>query len=693
MDKINVLTSEVYNKIAAGEVVERPASVVKELVENSIDANASEIVIEIEEGGIQRIFVYDNGSGMTKNDLVNAFLPHSTSKISSADDLASISTLGFRGEALASIASVSKINVVSKTELDDVGLSLNIIGGKIESKQPVSANTGTRIEVCDLFFNTPARKKFLKTPSREASEISNFVSRLILSNPKIKIKYILDGKTIYDFSGGGIEEAIFTVYGKECLDSCLAVESSAKNVKIYGYIGESNYSKANTTAQTVVINGRYVNCAIVSAALKNAYAPYLMTRQYPFYVLYVDLPYDEIDVNVHPNKLEVKFLYGQDVFMAAYLAAKDTLANATKQYKRNIEIKTEPINENKYANVSMFPPNNSQGAEYALELISARLNKDINKDNSKNINCDNDEINGNHGLNNIDENNPHIIQSASKAIKENSSAFEFDSKKGYDKTDKNAGNNGNNEYLRDISIAANIGFEKTKIERTANINGEIPLNQDFSEIDNRSRVEQPTRLVDGTAQQGIFSDAKFLGIVFDTYIMLERGDFLFIIDQHAAHERILYDIYLKQCATNTIAKQPLIAPYIFHVTDGENGYIQQNITNLSNGGFEIEEFGHNTYKLSVIPAAFLGMSLEKFVKEVLTNIRYFDMSTSKLTADLLARRACKAAVKAGDVLDRADVYSLLAELDHMENLKCPHGRPIVVVYSIVEFEKWFKRIV
>lgn len=689
MDKINVLTSEVYNKIAAGEVVERPASVVKELVENSIDAKASEIVIEIEEGGIQRIFVYDNGFGMTKNDLVNAFLPHSTSKISSADDLASISTLGFRGEALASIASVSKITVVSKTELDDVGLSLSIIGGKIESKQFVSANTGTRIEVNDLFFNTPARKKFLKTPSREASEISNFVSRLILSNPKIKIKYILDGKTIYDFSGGGIEEAIFTVYGKECLDSCLAVESSAKNVKIYGYIGESSYSKANTTAQTVVINGRYVNCAIVSAALKNAYAPYLMTRQYPFYVLYVDLPYDEIDVNVHPNKLEVKFLYGQDVFMAAYLAAKDTLANATKQYKRKIEIKTEPINENKYANVSMFPPNNSQGAEYALELISARLKKDTSKDNSKNISYGSDEIKRNDGLNFIDEKNPVAMRNVSNT--KNTTASEFDNKKNFNKADKNTKNNG--EYSSDVSVAANIGFDKTQNERAANISGEIPLNQNFSEIDNRSRVEQPTRLVDGAAQQGIFSDAKFLGIVFDTYIMLERGDFLFIIDQHAAHERILYDIYLRQCETNTVAKQPLIAPYIFHVTDGENEYIQQNINNLANGGFEIEEFGHNTYKLSVIPAAFLGMSLEKFVKEVLTNIRYFDMSTSKLTADLLARRACKAAVKAGDVLDRADVYSLLTELDHMENLKCPHGRPIVVVYSIVEFEKWFKRIV
>jgi len=691
MDKINVLTSEVYNKIAAGEVVERPASVVKELVENSIDANASEIVIEIEEGGIQRIFVYDNGFGMTKNDLVNAFLPHSTSKISSADDLASISTLGFRGEALASIASVSKINVVSKTELDDVGFSLNIIGGKIESKQPVSANTGTRIEVNDLFFNTPARKKFLKTPSREASEINNFVSRLILSNPKIKIKYVLDGKTIYDFSGGGIEEAIFTIYGKECLDSCLAVESSAKNVKIYGYIGESSYSKANTTAQTVVINGRYVNCAIVSAALKNAYAPYLMTRQYSFYVLYVDLPYDEIDVNVHPSKLEVKFLYGQDVFMAAYLAAKDTLANATKQYKRKIEIKTEPINENKYANVSMFPPNNSQGAEYALELISARLKKDVSIDNSKNISCDSDEFQHIDGLNgNANEKNP--TQTAAKTIKENDAAFEFDSNRNFGKTEEKENNN-NDEYFRDISVAANIDTEKRQNERAANNNGEIPLNQNFSEIDSRSRVEQPTRLVDGAAQQGIFSDAKFLGIVFDTYIMLERGDFLFIIDQHAAHERILYDIYLHQCETHTIAKQPLIAPYVFHVTDGENEYIQQNINNLANGGFEIEEFGHNTYKLSVIPAAFLGMSLEKFVKEVLTNIRYFDMSTSKLTADLLARRACKAAVKAGDVLDRADVYSLLAELDHMENLKCPHGRPIVVVYSIVEFEKWFKRIV
>ncbi|HPG91975.1 MAG TPA: DNA mismatch repair endonuclease MutL [Clostridia bacterium] len=660
MNKINILSSDIYNKIAAGEVVERPASVVKELVENSIDAKATEIVIEIEEGGSKRICVFDNGFGMSKTDLENAFLPHSTSKISSASDLEEISTLGFRGEALASIASVSKITAVSKTEQAEVGFCINMTAGKVDSKQAVSANVGTKIEVTDLFFNTPARKKFLKTPSREASEISNFVSRLILSNPKTKIKYILDDKIIYDFSGGGIEEAIFVVYGKECLDNCLAVESSAKNVKIYGYIGEANFSKSNTTAQTVVINGRYVNCAVVAAALKNAYAPYLMTRQYPFYVLYIDLPYDEIDVNVHPSKLEVKFLYGQDVFMAAFLAAKDTLANASKQYKQKIEIKTEPYKDAQYANVSMFPPNNSQKAEFAMELLTAKL-----KNNS-----------------------------TTKYTAETDEIEQFDK----DKTDfkqKEKISNGDLFLKENITVATKNDVQSnTKNDVQSNTKNEKPLNINFSEAQNRNFVEQPTKLVDATTStQGIFSDAKFMGILFDTYILLERGDFLFIIDQHAAHERILYDIYIKQYQTKSIPTQQLLAPYVFHVTDGENEYIQQNIENLTCGGFAIEEFGHNTYKLSVIPSAFVGMNLDCFVKEVLTNIRYFDMSTSKLNSDLLARRACKAAVKAGDVLDRADVYALLTELDHMDNLKCPHGRPIVVVYSIVEFEKWFKRIV
>lgn len=640
MNKINILTSDIYNKIAAGEVVERPASVVKELIENSVDAGATEIVVQIEEGGTKRISVLDNGGGISPVDLEKAFLPHATSKISSADDLGEIKTLGFRGEALSSIAAVSKVASTSKTIDSDTAMRLELTAGHEQSYEAVSANNGTHIEVEDLFFNVPARKKFLKTPSREGGEINNFITRLILANPSIKIKYIADGKTVYDFKGSGIEEAIFMLYGKECLDNCLYVESSAKNVKISGYIASPEYTKSNTGGQTIIINGRYVNCAVVSAALKNAYSPFLMTRQYPFYVLYIDLPADEIDVNVHPSKLEVKFLYGQDVFMAAYLAAKDTLANASKLYKQKIQIKTEPFSgEEQYANVSMFPPKNTQGSEFAMKLVEARL-----------------------------------AQTA-EPIKP---TFE-------------AGLKPKPLPIEEPAQTPDVPKTQSVISKgdvPLSLNGEMPANA------HSEGVMQPALFSDGGGQkQGIFSDAKFLGIVFDTYIMLERGDFLFIIDQHAAHERILYDIYTEQYNKNEIVTQPLLVPYVFETTDAETNYIRQNMNNLGDGGFEVEEFGHNTFKLNAIPTAFTGLSVDKFVKEVLTNIRYFDMSTSELTRDMLARRACKAAIKAGNVLDRADVYALLQQLDEKENLKCPHGRPIVVVYSIVEFEKWFKRIV
>ncbi|MEG2014282.1 MAG: DNA mismatch repair endonuclease MutL, partial [Clostridia bacterium] len=330
MSKINILSSDVYNKISAGEVVERPLSVVKELVENSIDASATKVDIYASFGG-RNITVFDNGCGIDKDDLQTAFLKHTTSKISVASDLNDIQTLGFRGEALSSIASVSQVELVSRTKTQDTAYKICLDGGETVNISEISANIGTKITVENLFYNTPARLKFLKKPSREMTEIKSYVEKFILTNPYIEIKYYADGELVYQFSGRGLEEAIFCVYGKTCLKNCIKIDSNFNNIKVYGYVGSLQYTKSNTNSQICAINGRYVEDSLVSVAVKNAFKPYLMTRVFPFYVLNLYVPTSEIDVNVHPNKLEVRYAQPNNIYIATYMPIKNILSEQSKK--------------------------------------------------------------------------------------------------------------------------------------------------------------------------------------------------------------------------------------------------------------------------------------------------------------------------------------------------------------------------
>ncbi|MBQ7453227.1 MAG: DNA mismatch repair endonuclease MutL [Clostridia bacterium] len=349
MSKINILTPEIFNKIAAGEVVERPASVIKELVENSIDSGASLITIEVVGGGIEAIVVTDNGSGIEKDDLQKAFLPHATSKIRTEEDLNSIFTLGFRGEALASISAVSNVTLQSRTKDSDIGAKISVRGGIIEGISDVGASTGTTITVKNLFFNVPARAKFLKKPKSEEQEITNLVSRFILANPTVSFRYIADGKTIYQSSGSGKDDALFCVYGKDALNQTLKLDREGDGIKISGVIGKPAFSKPNRTYQTIVINGRYINCYQISSAVYEAYGESLMKRQYPFFVLYLTIPNDCVDVNVHPNKMEVRFSDTSKVVASVYGAVTNALdkmdeitAVSDKEIQTEPQIKPEP---------------------------------------------------------------------------------------------------------------------------------------------------------------------------------------------------------------------------------------------------------------------------------------------------------------------------------------------------------------
>ncbi|HEY8389437.1 MAG TPA: DNA mismatch repair endonuclease MutL [Clostridia bacterium] len=629
MSKINVLSSDIYNLIAAGEVVERPSSIIKELVENSIDAGADSITVEIKEGGIKYIKVSDNGSGIEKDDLKNALLSHATSKITKKDDLNAISTLGFRGEALASISAVSKLKILSRTSSSDLGYEISSTGGKISEITEKGSPLGTIITVEDLFFNVPARAKFLGKPSSEENHVTNYISRLILANPNISIKYIVNDKIIYQFSGKGIEAAIYTIYGKEALDNCLYVSSDNPNLKVVGYLGNPNYTKANRTYQTVIINGRYVNNETVSIAVHNAYQDKLMKRQYPFYVLYLTIPFDKVDVNVHPNKLDVRFWDKSYIFKAIFSAIRNTL-NKNEFIK---EIKEEPL----------------------------ALSEEIKQEETL---------------------KPKVNESLS-----NSSIDLKYNERLFDNTIKSS------NFVRDdggrMSMILNKLAEMKK-------SPQVQEKSYQTDIFNRNEKAESNTLETKSVQPEIFETAKkpiILGVLFDTYIMIEMTDNLYIMDQHAAHERLLFDRFIKDIENNINDIQDLLVPYIFKVNHLENNKITEMLDELNAMGFGITEFGNLTYKISTVPFLLSDINIKDFINEIL-NENTKNINTSDLLRDKIASAACKAAIKAGDTLKDDEIMSLINQLnENKTELLCPHGRPIITKINKKEIEKWFKRVI
>lgn len=687
MGKINILTKEIFNRIAAGEVVDRPYSAVKELIENALDAGATEISVYVEKGGRQLIRVCDNGGGIEPDDMRKAFIPHATSKVAKVEDLDSIATLGFRGEALASISSISRTEITSKTESNPACRVL-CEGGYIGKVEPAALDRGTEVAVHDLFYNTPARAKFLKSDKAEEGDIHNFVSRFILGNPNVSFKYYSDGKLKLQSFGNGLDEAVTQVYGAKVIPNCYKINAEKNGIKIHGFIGNQNFFKPNKSYQSLFLNGRYIVNSIVSSAITNAYASYLMKRQYPFYVLFLDVPAEMVDVNVHPNKADVRFTDGRAVYGAVYSVISGILdgtaraADFVVDYARIPEIRSSMPVQTSIGEAA------AQGAELGSGTGDPEGGKAV-QDQPKAPDLYGGDL--------------------SKEKPESSDGQQADS--GYLSYEEVLSHGGVQEKsssakaepVPDYSAYENYAEPKFEDrERT------YPVYAYYSDLKEKNvlGVSSPTlgisdSLVPSSRQKKAEEQEKFVcrdftykGNLFNTYLLYEIGGEVYIIDQHAAHERLIYDRFRKQVEERKVARQGMLVPYIISLTPEENSFMEENLMLIREMGFDIEPFGINAYRVCEVPVDLKDLDFAAFFNELLSDVSGLkSIKMADVLKDKIAMAACKHAVKGGMELTRQEADGLLAEMHGDMGLKCPHGRPVAVKLTKYQIEKMFKRIV
>ena len=627
--KINLLTADIYNKIAAGEVVDRPYSVVKELVENAIDAGATEIAVEVEAGGKKLVRVSDNGSGIAKDDLKNAYSAHATSKLKSAEDLFTVSTLGFRGEAIASIAAVSRMKILSKT-VDGEAYSLVCTGGVLGDVNADASANGTVVSVEDLFFNTPARLKFLKADGQEEADVTNMMARFLLSRPDIAFTYTANGKVKYRSFGDGLKSALAVVYGNEILGNCYELHAEKHGIAISGFIGNQNFSKPNRSYQNLFVNGRYVVNQKVGAAVTNAYGAYLMKRQYPFYVLFLEIPPEAVDVNVHPTKADVRFADNQIVYGCVYSVVSAVLDGNSRALEYLAEKpERKPAPEQPLSKPQALPTvEKKQAPEMTYAQAKRELAFDVSPVGGKSP-------------------EPRFFDPQPTRLEVRAPIPE--------------------EKKEDV-FAENQRFLREREQAEKSVKGV------------QERIE-PRNLI-------------FKGELFRTYLIYEIDDCAYLIDQHAAHERLIYDRLKEKCDHRTVIAQPMLVPYVQTVNAQEFAFLEKNFTALRELGFEIEDFGGTSVKISAVPVDLQNIDLKEFFGEVLASMENLRaIKLSDLIKDRLATAACKAAVKGGEKLGDAEVRALIEATEGDMGLRCPHGRPAVVKMKKSEIEKLFKRIV
>lgn len=649
MKRINILDQHTANKIAAGEVVERPSSVVKELVENSIDANSKNITVEVKDGGLSLIKIIDDGNGINKEDVEIAFLPHATSKISKVEDIYNISTLGFRGEALASIAAISKVSLKSKTINVDNGTEIVLEAGKKISLQEVGMNNGTVMEVKDLFFNVPARKKFLKSISRESSLINDIVTRIALSNPDISIKvFNNDKKVINTYGTGNLKDVIRALYGKNIYDNILYFEGSRGDITIHGYIGKEEIAKGSRNNQSIFVNGRYIKNKTIIAAVENAFKSFSVINKFPFVVVFIDIPPELVDVNIHPTKAEIKFNDERAVFKIIFdtihSVLRDDAFNKFNSQKEDINSFTEDSIEKIEFDILLEEENNT-----------CNINTKINKDESKK------EL----SLNNV-----------------------------YDAVD-----------MSDVKKEEEL-YNKLK---SINLNNFTKLNKDnFNELNKKDNNTQYTNSVKEeqnsnynilkekvTTKESKFPKLRIIGQFSKMYILAEFKTDLYIIDQHAAHEKILFEKYNKNIEEGSIIVQQLLVPKILDLTLDDFAYYEENYNVFKEAGFTIEHFGGETISIKEVPYILGKLDAEKFFMELLDNLKALGSGkTVEVKLNKIASMACRAAVKANDYLNYEEMEKLIEDLRFIDDpFYCPHGRPIIIKFTEYELNKKFRRII
>lgn len=661
---INLLSPKIYNRIAAGEVVERPASIVKELVENSLDAGATTVTIEIEEGGIKKILVSDNGCGISKEDLPLAFLPHATSKIKDIDDLDSISTMGFRGEALASIASVSMVSLSTKTKESESGFKIDANGGEISKITEVARMDGTSIYVYNLFYNTPARAKFLKKPKTEESEITHLVEKFMLSHPEISFSYVVDGKEIYKHFSGSLAEVVYLIYGREVHDNLLELDHIEDDVKVEGFVVSPKLTRPNRTYQSLFVNGRYVENYMISACVQGAYEPLLMKGRFPIYIIKLSIPFERVDVNVHPNKREVKFDDTSRVFgiirraVEKALISTDLIAefefkfkteNDCKQFDIKKELNPGETGFNSYQKSKLDKMSDTEGASYQVQIDTDNALKNVTtaKDYQK------------RGIDIINMPDFATVKSDKK-----------------NKNNRPGGNiffdNPGDSLLYEVELSVKKDMEKQQHEK-------IAFAQQKEKIDRFQ--EEKFLQVDS-------SEIKVLGVVFNTYIITEFDDSIYVIDQHAMHERQNFDRLKAQIEKNNVTKQDLLVPFEISLVAKDREILESKLENLQNIGFEISQNG-NIFSVRSVPFLLSGINMQNFVQEILQEEKG-EISASGLVNEKLCQTACKHSIRAGDSISKNEILFLIEKIKDGVPL-CPHGRPIIVKITRKELEKMFKR--
>lgn len=734
MRKINILTKSVYNRIAAGEVVDRPYSAVKELIENSLDAGATSIDIYIERGGKQFIKVVDNGSGIERDDMRAAFLPHATSKIATADDLDNILTLGFRGEALASISAVAKIDIISVTQ-GNGAYRVRCEGGNVSDVFPAALEKGTEITVCDLFYNTPVRAKFMKSDKNEETDITNFVSRYILGYPNVAFKYFVDGKLKLQSFGGGLEEAIAQVYGAKTLSQCFRIQAERHGIKLNGFISNQNFFKPNKTYQSLFLNGRYIVNSTISTAVSNAYASYAMKRQYPFYVLFVEVPAEDVDVNVHPNKADVRFTDSRAVFGAVYSTvsavldgtafAADFVLNADKVPE--IRSTMDEKSANKVYSLSDFAKIGADGYKCeAAEPDEKSVDKPPEKSSAdgelvKELSGDNEigdgagkPLNGGAGptAEKIFESETAMSDASAGGDEKELDKF-MPYKPEYRPEHLNKDlpqETGGGRIIRPAINTRQVTLdEKTRnyFDQIGAVNATKFFSADSEPItmavtdDYVSPDPFKTAVyeVDGekfaTRQQQLsYETYKYRGCLFNTYLVYEHCTDIYFIDQHAAHERLIFDSLMERLEKRNLAVQPLLLPFVFETNPIESSFLCENLKVLLQMGFGIAPVGGGAFRINSVPTMLTSIDLRKFVDEILADVGSLkEIKLKNVLRDKIATTACKHAVKGGMELSQQEIDSLFNKLKDNLGLKCPHGRPVCVRLTKTQIEKMFKRIV
>ena len=702
--KIAVLDQNTIDKIAAGEVVERPSSVVKELVENDIDAGATAITVEITDGGKKLIRITDNGSGMDAEQVPLAFLRHATSKIEKVEDLTHIASLGFRGEALSSIAAVSQVELITKTPSGISGTRYVIEGGKEQSLEEMGAPEGTTFLIRNLFYNTPARSKFLKSDMTEAGYINTLMEQLALSHPEISFKYIQNRQVKLSSSGNySVKDVIYSVYGREIAKALLDVSYENDFMKIEGFVGKPEISRGNRTFENYYINGRYVKNKIITKAIEDGYKGLVMQHKFPFVSLRIEMDGNDLDVNVHPAKREVRFARETEVYTAIYetvrkvlthrelipqvSVGKDEPTSRTEQIKPgNIP---EPFEVKRRQEMYGHPNRTANIASHAAPTAS--------------------EVRSTASVPSIPYNKPTngTASYGSAETAHNSSASSADKYKRVDSLRENPVY-GSQPFTKEeeemFSGTLKDGRNENSVAETADyeVISEKPAESAPPEVDNepiKSQEQEPPKQLELFEERLLAPESRsrhrLIGQLFDTYWLVQFEDNFYIIDQHAAHEKVYYERFVKQFQSQNIQSQYVSPPLIVSLSLEEENLLKANKKYFRDFGFEIEPFGGREYSISAVPSSLLGMTEEELFLEMLDHLTAdgskdaFELFTARL-----ATMACKAAVKGNHSMSPQEADKLIDELLTLENpYNCPHGRPTIIAMSKTEIEKKFKRIV